>query len=219
MVETHSAGGVFTFSDGSLQFTAGHTYEMSTAIDGSNHRYLLPEDFVGNMTRSITFDLPAGSPGWVLREVSEDRIRAIRAGGTTASGEPIYYAIRPILYQERPRWELILWPDPGTLRTVDYRYRRFPLPMVEGTEVPITGPQHDLTLLAACRARAELTRFDRVGIEARQYERWLSKSVEIDNLARPRNLGQLRGEPGARIAYVHGLVESVNGIPIDPPTV
>ena len=208
-VLTSTAAGVFTFADGTLVFTAGETYSISTAVDGSNNRYLFPEDYFGVLLRDITYGLPQGSPLLRLSQRSEDEIRALESGGTETSGDPTFFAQRPIEVDDAPRWEMILWPRPQTLRTLFYRYRRFPVALTVGTQLPITGKQHDQALLACCKAEAERQRFDKVGIEDANYQKRLEASKMLDREARPKMLGDYGDTSENELArFPNGLVDT-----------
>jgi hypothetical protein len=188
-VLTSTSSGVFTFEDGTLVFTAGETYSISAAVDGENHRYLMPEDFFGSIIREMTYGSVTGTPLFRISQVSEDVIRSARAGGTIDNGDPRIVGFRPIEVDSKPRWEAAFWPAPSTLRTVSYRYRRFPVALSQGTQVPITGQQHDQTLVAVCLAEAELERFSQVGTREDRYQKQLVLSKSLDKESRPKNLG------------------------------
>lgn len=214
-VLTSTSSGVFTFADETLVFLTTDEYTISTAVDGESHRYLMPDDYIGILVRDLTYELPQGSPLLTLAQVSEDKIRAFRAGGTTTTGDPVMVAFRPITVDDRPRWEAIFWPTPGTIRTVAFRYRRFPQELEIGTEVTIAGPQHDMTLLQACRAEAERQRFDRVAIEESRYQSQLEVSKRLDRESRPKSLGiEGLNVEGPGVFTPNGLVDFVNGTEI-----
>lgn len=214
-VLTSTSGGVFTFADATLVFTVGETYSISTAVEGENHRYLMPTDFHGVLIRDMTYGWPSGSPKLRLRQVAEDEIRAARAGEASDSGDPVVVAFRPIEIEDEPRWEAIFWPAPGTLRTVHFRYRRFPVRMSIGTERPITGVQHDRALLASCLAEAELDRFGQPGSQEERYQKQLFLSKNLDRDARPKNLGDFGDRSGdSKIRLPLGTVDKFDGIDI-----
>ena len=212
VIATQTDSGVFTFADGTLTFTTGDTYSISTAVDGENHRYLMPADFIGDIVHDVVYELPQGSPGQTLAQVSEDHIRALRAGGTSTTADPVMIAFRPITVDGRPRWEAVVWPSPGTVRTVSYRYRRYPQPLEIGTDVSIAGPQHDLTLLQACRSEAETKRFDKQGIEEQRYQQRLAASRILNRETKPRSLGQTGMNADGPIGQFapNGLVDFVD---------
>ena len=135
-VLTSTSSGVFTFDDGTLVFATGDTYSISTAVDGENHRYLMPEDFFGVLIREMTYGSVAGTPLFRISQVSEDEIRMARAGGTIDNGDPRVVAFRPIEVDSKPRWEATFWPGPSTLRTVAFRYRRHPVVLSVGMPPP-----------------------------------------------------------------------------------
>lgn len=222
---TFVTGGTFTFADASLAFVVGDTYSIAdvSAVAGQNYRYFMPTDFYGVLVRAITYREASDTPALILEERSEDTIRAARSGSTNTTGDPVVYAIRlapAASVSDEPRWEIILWPTPISLRTIEFIYERYPAALVTGTDRPITGFQHNLVLLAACKSEAEIERFDKAGPEEDKYQKYLAKAIRIDKKARPKRLGDYgdRSEdrrlglsfPGRRT----GLVDDVGGTSI-----
>jgi hypothetical protein len=221
IVVTQTSAGVYTFADGSLVFTAGDTYTMvaAPAIRGRADRYAMPADFGGNIRGQITYGGPAGTPRIALEQVSDDRIRELTSGDVNTAAEPVAIAFRP-LAQEAPSDEAIIeavvWPTPQAVRTIKFRYHRQPVPLVLGTDRPVSGFIHDMTLLAAIKAEAEVTRHDEIGVWEGQYKTLLATSKIRDSEQRPKSLGMMKNPEGSRVGFpfFRGTTDNINGTEI-----
>jgi hypothetical protein len=221
VVLTQTAAGVFTFADGNLVFATTDTYSLaaSPAIRGDADRYLMPADFSGSILGPITYGGPAGTPRISLNQVDEGGLRELQSGDVSTSSEPVAIAFRPLDQEnqsEEPRIEAVLWPTPQAQRTLHMRYRRRPLPLVLGTDRPITGWEHDMTLLACCKAEAEITRHDEVAIWGATYAALLQTSIKRDSDARPKSRGMMTNPEGGGIGFpfFRGTVDNINGTSI-----
>jgi hypothetical protein len=220
IVLTQTSAGVFTFADGSLVFTTTDTYKLvaSPAIRGEAHRYKMPEDFRGDIRGQITYGGPPGTPRITLQQVSTDEIEALFSGDVTTSSEPVAVGFRP-LTQDSPSdpasIEAVFWPTPQSARTIKFRYYRQPVDLVQGTDRPITGVVHDMTLLAAIKAEAELTRHDEIAVWGEHYKNLLVTSVKRDAEQRAKGLGPMLNPEGpSGFRFFRGTVDSINGTPI-----
>lgn len=214
------ATGTFTVSSAfSPTIAIGDTYKVAaaTAVDGENYRYYLPDDFDGFVDPKFTFE-PSSNLGRDVVAKSDHEIRALRAGGTSA-GDPIFYAIRPIVTTNTDtgnRTEIIFWPDPNDTKKVTSRYKRLADSFSTGTDRSIAGPGFDVVLIYGMQAEAEAQRFDKVGLWEAKYQAALGKAVEKDKLNLPRSLGQMvDSSDGQRQAINRsGLVDGVHGLDI-----
>lgn len=221
-VLTQTSAGVFTFADANLVFTAGDTYTMvaSPGFRGRSDRILMPTDFGGSIRGQITYGGPAGTPRIALNQISDDRIRELNAGDNQTNSDTVAIAFRPAT-QDSPsdpaRFEAVLWPKPISTRTINFRYLRQPVPLTLGTDRPVTGFVHDMTLLAAIKAEAEITRHDEVGIWEGQYKALLQTSKDRDSEQRPQSLGMMKNPMdtgGGGFPFFRGTVDDVNGTEI-----
>jgi hypothetical protein len=221
IVLTQTSSGVFTFQDGSLVFTVGDTYTLATspAHRGRTDLILMPDDFGGNVRGQITYAGPAGTPRIALNQVSDDRIRELNAGANQTNGDTVAIAFRPIV-QDSPstpaRIEAVLWPKPTSARTLRFRYLRQPPALVNGTDRPVSGFVHDMVLLAAIKAEAEITRHDEVGVWEGQYKALLVTAKARDAEQRPKSLGMMTNPEGGSVGFpfFRGTVDDINGTAI-----
>ena len=115
------ASGEYSFSGLSGGSTPDDTTEyricLSTSVvDSDASRYLLPDDFQGEVGGEITYE--AGSNiGCDVQWTSPANIQKLRETGW--KGTPKYAAVRP--YTGR-RWELILFPEPNAELTLEFSY-------------------------------------------------------------------------------------------------
>jgi hypothetical protein len=217
-IATQTSSGVFTFADGSLVFATTDTYTIvaSPAIRGEAHRYLMPSDFGGIIRGRIQYGGPAGTPRTELLQIDVDEISALNAGENKTTGDPVTIGFRPLTQDspsEQPRFEALVWPTPGTARTITYRYRRQPVALVNGTDRPVSYAMHDMTLLAAVKAEAERTRHDETSVELDNYKQLLTQSKALDAQMRPKRKGFMSNpESGAgAFPFSLGTVDSYNG--------
>jgi len=170
---------------GDHHWTGAKTF--SIAADGN---FTLPQTFGGQYTGDIIYaagTLVAGSILWT----GETRIRQLRANTTSETGEPNLAAVRP-LADERRRWELIVWPIPVTVRTVEFIYELHFSSLVNLTDVHPCGFAHDEAIKAACMAVAERDAEDQMAGLMQYYRQVaLPNSFRIDGRQAPRRLGNM----------------------------
>jgi len=168
--------------------TSTYTTASANCVAGENWRMYAPDDFDGTCLQPFTY-----RPGGVylrIESVGEAKIRALRAG-IISSGNPVIFASRPIntgVTATGKRWELIFWPRPSGLHTVDVVYRRFPNKLSTGTDTSVAGFQHDNTVLSAALAEAEIQRGGELGPRQKAYEMALERSRRIDSRAGARRI-------------------------------
>lgn len=117
--------GAFDFSGGlSGGSTPDDTSEYRIArstqtILGDASRYLLSQDFQGEVTGDVTF--AAGSNACGIEWVDEAQIRQNRETTVVIGDAPFIAAIKP--YSTRRRWELMLDPTPSASYTIVFPYK------------------------------------------------------------------------------------------------
>lgn len=171
--------------DGDVHWTGAVTF--SIAADGN---FTLPQTFGGQYNGDIIYiagTTTAGTIGWS----SEAKIRQLRADTTSETGDPYLAAVRPSA-DERRRWELMTWPIPRTVRTVEFIYELHFNSLVNLTDVHPCGFAHDEAIRAACMAVSERDAED-VMAGLMQYYRQvaLPNSFRIDGRQAPRRLGSM----------------------------
>lgn len=191
-VDVYTVSG-YTGSSGTFAFTAGtavaasDTYELaaSTAVEGQNFRYYLPDDFYGLLLDPFTYGV--GGPRIQINPIDEGRIRELFTGANT-SGTPSVVAFRAInttVTTTSKRWEALFWPKPSGTDTIYATYKRFPNKLSTGTDRSIAGYQHDDTIMAAIIAEAERQRGDAIGPREQAYQAALKRSLKIDARSSP----------------------------------
>lgn len=116
--------GTFTFaalSGGSTPDTTSQyrICRSTQVIDSDPSRYLLTQDFQGEVAGDITFQ--AGSNACGIEWTSEAEIRRNREIDVTTGDAPFVAAIKP--NATRRRWELIVDPAPSAEHTVVFPYK------------------------------------------------------------------------------------------------
>ena len=160
----------------------GDSYTMAAApvVSGQPWRYYMPDDFYGLLLTPWTYNI--GGPRLTINVVSEPEIRELRAGANT-TGTVSACAFRPVpttTASSGKRWEAIFWPQPAGQNTITATYKRFPQQLVNNTDRPISGFEHDDTILAAIIAEAERQRGDALGPREQAFQRALAESMKLD---------------------------------------
>lgn len=188
-------------------------------VGSDNARYYAPDDFYGVMVGDFTFAEGEGMPP--IRFVPEPQLRDLQAGASS-SGTPRFFTFRAIntdASSTGDRWEFIFWPEPSGTEVVTARYKRWPAALVNATDIPVTGFQHDKTLIEACLAEAELQVGDAEGPHERAYKRELKRSLALDSRAGAPRLGDYgdRSEDNGRAVRPRSYysVDTYNGVPVD----
>lgn len=173
-------------------------------IDGDASRYLLPDDFQGEVTGPISYTA-SSNRGHMIGWVSDFEMRSLREV-QVLRGYPIRANLKP--YANR-QWQITFDPSPSVIATVTFPYRvgfdKFDVaPGDDLTEnkdhKPLTHPAgalFDQGILAACLAQAELEFEDlKLGYMDKFLTLDLKKAYEIDGRLAPLSLGMML--PGTR---------------------
>ena len=168
---------------------------FNTVVDQED--YDLPTDF-GGLDGDIIY---SGTDSLYrrIKVVSPSDVVMMRSGpGALASGDPEYAAIRPKTTDGSAEqlWELLLYPNPGTVYTMIYHYHKMMLPLTETRYYPYGSREHGNTIIAAVLAQMEIH-----GPNPNPKRPWmqvfmeeLAKSVKIDQTTTAQHLGQNRGD-------------------------
>jgi len=143
--------------------------------------------------------------------------------GTSSSGDPRYFAIRPkaLTATTGQRHEAMWYPTVSTDLTLHYRYRVHAGAFTADNEYPYGGQRHSMTILEACLAEAESRKGQPGGEHNTRF--WGPKypeqiggllliSMRRDDEMRPSNLGYC-GDPSSTRALGRKLM---NAIEINP---
>lgn len=154
----------------------GHVWSFLTPVAqldliASQSTYTLPDGFTGVLSDFAFADGPAS-------RVSEARLRQLQLS-SPQSGTPQYYCLRP-KKDEPTSWEVVFYPTPDVAVSSSYRYRLTPLELSFQNPLPLGGPAHSETFLAACCAALEKKIDDIEGVHARRFAECLAASIAID---------------------------------------
>lgn len=161
------------------------TMTFTTSADYGT--YQLPSDF-GGIEGDITF--AADQAFRVIQIRGENYIRQLQQGNT-ASGIPKYGAVRALRSGlSGQRYELLLWPTPGSAHDLTFRYNINPDALAAVNDYALGGPALAETILQSCRAAADRIFNDNVGDEYRMFIERLKASVSLDRrMLAPERLG------------------------------
>ncbi|MBE3045977.1 hypothetical protein IMZ48_26250 [Candidatus Bathyarchaeota archaeon] len=144
--------GQFLFTALSGRSTPGTTSEYricrsTQVIESDPARYLLSQDFQGEVTGDITFAADSNACG--VEWTSEGAIRHARELSVSSGDSPFLAATLP--YSTRRRWELIVDPAPSNEHTIVFPYRANfdKLTLIAGTaiEASVHAPGDTLATL------------------------------------------------------------------------
>ena len=163
----------------------------SSNIDSDPSRYLLAENFGGDVIGKITYDKDSAR-GHIIDWCNEGHIRFLKET-TEIDGYPRKAAIRPYstgtTTSASRRFELIVDPAPIAADTVVFPYRLYFDQLSDGTDLHPAGFRFDDSILSACKAQAEME-FDDIaaGWVERYYKVALPNAHKIDAMSYPRKL-------------------------------
>lgn len=219
----YNAGtGVITFNAMTTapDSTSQYSIAPATCVNGDNSRYYMPDSFYGSTLTPWTYD--SAGPRIRIETINEGRIRELLAGATY-TGTPRLVAIRPIQATAATtgkRWEAVFYPAPFSAYNVTARLRLYPDKLVNLTDTPICGFEHEEALLESILSEAEKQRNDTIGIHAQAYGEALARSMNTDKQSAPRRLGDYGDTSDDRLG-VQGRrplsfysVDTYNGNPV-----
>jgi len=144
-----------------------------------NGNYDLPDDYA-DMEGSLVF---SGDNNPDVLKIGEGRLKTLR-NQDTAQSYPQYAAIRPKDFTDATagqRFEIMFWPIPDDVYTLDYTKVILPNMLVDTTaEYPYGGAIHGLTIKASCMAMAEAQEDESLGLWQKKYETFLLQSMQRD---------------------------------------
>lgn len=175
--------------------SAASAVTWSMTADG---HYTLPRNFSGQYDGVITYSSNTNQ-GISLEWTSDGVIRQWRENITDETGDPFWACVRVMSSgTPRRRWELMLYPTPDEVMTVEFPYYVHFDKLVDLTEVSPAPFSHDETVRAAVRAVAEKDYEDERGVDWDYYKSvCLPNSHRMDSSSVPRNLGYF-GNPSGR---------------------
>ncbi len=177
----------------------------------SGGHFRLPDDFGYLLGRPTFASTEAYYP---LDMIGEGQIRQLQQTNAT-SGKPLYGATQPQTTDGTvgQRWDLMVWPTPGSTFNLTYRYHVLVSTMDASTVVrPYGGAAHSETILESCLAVAEERENDERGLHGAAYMENLAASIEYDKRLGPQTLGY-NGESSDRRGAIG--IDRVTGITAD----
>ena len=165
------------------------TIAASTYTITADGNYTLPRTFAGAYTGGITF-ASATNRAVQVNWSNETVIRQMRENVTVDTGIPRYAAVSTFPAQVgRRRWQLMLYPTPYQLFTLQFPFDLHFDSLVSATDNPPSPIAHDEAIRAACLAVVERDVDDTNGPAMAYYAKCLEQSRLIDDRSGPRKLG------------------------------
>lgn len=171
---------------GSHGFASASTYTITA--DGN---YTLPRSFAGTFTGQVTFGA-ATNRAVQIHWADEATIRELRENVSVVTGIPRYLGLSVFVPTSgRRRYQLMSYPTPYQLFTVQFPYDLQFDSLTDLDETPPTPIIHDETIRAACLAVVERDVDDMPDGPATNYYvgKCLPNSKNLDARSGPRRLG------------------------------
>ena len=185
---SYTSSTVVTVS-GDVSWVGNKTFAVEA--DGS---YTLPKSFGGTYLSDLSFAAGTSSGG-IIEWGAPLQIRRRRENMDSDTGTPYVAAIRRQADYPR-RWELMVFPTPSELVSVEFTYALYFDAMTTTTEYPPAGSEFDDVLRAACDAVIERDVEDTYGASVQYFETVaIADAVRINGGSSPKRLGYC-GNPG-----------------------
>jgi len=158
---------------------------LTVTADGA---YVMPENFGGEVVGDITY--AAGSNlGAAIAWGSELEIRRLRENGDDTRTHPYLATVLRNQINSR-RWDLLVYPTPGSDQTVEFPYLIYFDEITELLDTHVAGFAHDETVKWAAKSQAEMQGEDAMAGATEYYRKIaLLNSFKTDARAAPRKLG------------------------------
>lgn len=168
--------------------TANSPFVGATFSITADGNYTLPKTFGGEYTGAIRY--AAGSnTGATVEWSSEDTIRSYREPSVVETGYPFRAAVRRMETPAR-RWELMVYPAPQAVVTVEFPYDLYFDRLTAVTEVHPAGYMFDEAVKVAVRATCEMEAMAGAGAFMSYYRQVaLPGAWQADMRSAPRRLG------------------------------
>ena len=206
-----------------FELTLSTTADNENNVDDDAGRYYMPWWFGGNAIRDWEFNSDSYSHSICV--VSSAVVQKSLSVTENTSGPPRYCAFRrcPVKSDASKAarvWEVIFWPKPSESLVINNECRAYPNGMQGDDDFHFAGAEHDHAILMACKAQAELERYDRMGVQNQHYANALVNSIALDLASAPRSLG-FNLDQNQYVSRRHAGytgVDSYNGLAIEPAT-
>lgn len=194
------------------------TLTLTLPADGTTYNIDMPQDFAA-LTGKLTYASP--NIRWRISEVSEVLIREYRSRSTNTLGIPYLYALRAKEIdttagpQVSQGYEIIFWPVPTQVLTLQCQYRTTATLLRNLADVPLGAAQHSDTLQAAVLAKCEILLDKKFGDMNKAYASLLGASIARDAATVPARIGYNGDFSDQQFYPPPGWgVDSYNGVPI-----
>ena len=169
---------------GNQVWSGSKTFSIASGGD-----FTLPQTFGGRYTGPITYVADSNLGTFITWE-SDVKIRRCRAASISAIGYPAWASVRKTATARR--WELMLYPTPSELLSVEFPYDLHFDTLTNLTEVHPAGYQFDEAIRAACLAVCERD-VEEVTGDAENYYRniVLLEAHQTDARSAPQRLGYM----------------------------
>ena len=117
-----------------------------------------------------------------VTKTSVENIQSYRAENVSFTTQPSLFAERPTTSDGTGEhvWELLLWPTPSAVYTLSGTRLLDPAQITSAAPYPLGGRAHRDTILASCRAVAELEKSGKAGAYEADFQKRLSASLQAD---------------------------------------
>jgi hypothetical protein len=117
-----------------------------------------------------------------VTKTSVENIQSYRAENVSFTTQPSLFAERPTTSDGTGEhvWELLLWPTPSAVYTLSGTRLLDPAQITSAAPYPLGGRAHRDTILASCRAVAELEKNGKAGAYEADFQKRLSASLQAD---------------------------------------
>jgi len=151
----------------------------------------LPDDF-GGFEGRVTLFSTTSLQWWPIELTSEGRIRAEYSIVPSATGRPLLAGLsflKGTTGTQGQRCQLVIFPQSDADYTLQFSYYILPDYLTGAFPFAYGGAAHAETLLAACKATAELDLDDMQGPQEQKFQELLQRSIEWDQKSKPQSLG------------------------------
>ena len=169
----------------------------SMTADGN---YTMPAVFGGEYIGPLTYAANSNQ-GVGIEWMADAHIRQWRESITDETGEPYWACVRPMNseFENRRRWELMLYPQPDEVITLELPYILGFDKLLELNEHPPVPVSHDEALKAADLALVEKDVEGALGIDWQYYhDNALPKAYQVDARSAPKSIGYVGNRPARR---------------------
>jgi hypothetical protein len=178
------------------------TVSFATVI--GQEAYQLPDDYGAMLGSRITHLSSSSLHGPLI--VSDYQYRALKEGSTVADGTPFHATVVPRTSNgavvSPGRSDLLLWPKPDRVVTMQYQYAAVQDAITNGLSYPAGAAMHGETIIASCLAIGEEYVVSPTTQYRQLFRERLASSIALDRHARGGGIvGRMRGAEEAPVHH------------------